>query len=458
MSRRVLVLVLALTVLVAIDIVLAMRTRTNEKEERATPGGPLVTFRPDDVTRIAVSRKDRSVVVERGEGGAWGVASSRGFPARAGRAEALLFRVLSWRRDRVAGAAGRAQAYRLDEASIEIDLRARDGRLIAHLFLGGLTGVDPEASRRGGSLDERQLGRFVRVAGESEVYILPELVASELEPNERDWLESPLVAGDPSLLARLELRRRDGLGAEIIFEGEGAATSGGWPLEPSRVQALGRAIFELAAASVGAEAELPRAGLTPPLLEAKCALRDGRTTTLAIGDGVARVSSDVYAAVDGLPRPLRVPRHLAEPLLDFDLERALVRRPFGELEPARVRWIVLVEPGREIAVEHGGARRVEWLSPSRRGARAARPGDAELVLPRVLGLELSRFGPVPEGALQGAAKIALVLEGGERRELFVGSPAEGGRAARRSDVKLVGRVDAGAFDDVREAIARLVDD
>jgi hypothetical protein len=268
-SSRVLALAALALVLGAADVWLAREDELRERRDHATPVGPLVVFDPAAVTRLALVREGQPPLVVEREGSGWVVASARRYPARAGRADAVLARVLSWRRDPIAGAAARTEAWRLEKA-VDLELRGRDG-VLARLSLGGLSGIDPEVGRRGGGLDTKQLGRFVRVAGEEQVYVLPELVSSELEPTIGDWLARPLEGAKDEALPKL----------------------------------VPTAVAELAEDGV--------TGLAAPRATFGFLRRDGTRSSLAIGADVG--ASETWLQVEGAPCAVRVERAALVPLL-----------------------------------------------------------------------------------------------------------------------------------------------
>jgi hypothetical protein len=257
-----LVLVLAglLAVQIALALVLGLRGAGLSPAGRDTP---LAAFEPAKVERIRIERPGSNpVVLERAEKG-WQVQSLSGFPAAAGRVDALIDRLAGLKRGLPVATSQDALA-RLKVADNDYEARLSiegGGKELATLYLGDAAGV-----RR----------RYVRAAGETAVHEA-ELTSTEIPAKAEDWADRALLNLDERDIQRIELpgirleKAEGGWRLADLKEGEA--------LDQARAADLARRLGSLSFVSVLGAEDKPEYGQDAPTLEWRIGLASGDTPT-----------------------------------------------------------------------------------------------------------------------------------------------------------------------------------
>ncbi|MBI3724241.1 DUF4340 domain-containing protein [bacterium] len=439
MSARLLWVLSVVIALAALDGSIAWKDSAQESE-RPRPGRPLVSFSPGAVFRMKITRaaKPPLVLVRSGEG--FVLESSHGYPVNQGRVEVMLARFLSWTRDRVAGekTTNHALFQTTRENGIAVRLETASGSTVADLVVGGLTGVPLDASHENhGQLDPKALGRYVRLLPEESVYVVSDFVTGELEPDPAEWIERPIVKGDPEKVTLLAISRREGSLLQIAFGSPYARLlPEGRPVDPVLARELVSDFLRLSAQET-AQDDGERNGLASPRLAISALFSGEASAQLVVGADLAPVGSGTVPRtavhVPGKPSALLVPTHALRRLVAASSDSVALSKVLGERSPDSVtRAELRSERGAILASREAGA--PGWTV--RQGPLVpdspVKPGkDALAKLDRlraaVVGLSVAGFDAAgaSKHGLETASVRVSVDSAGERREIVFGSSEDG---------------------------------
>jgi hypothetical protein len=458
--------------LLILDGTLAFLDRHKDTTE-ATAGGPIVPFDPAGVAKITLSREGkRSLVVSRAAQGAFVVATAKGFPARAGKVDATLKRLLNWRKLRIAGDKTSHEQFAVTpEKGISIKLQDFTGAVIGELIMGSLTGVDSELARQmGGKLDPGTMGRLVRRVGEDEVYVVQDFVTGELEPDPAEWIDRPLFgAGEEARVRTLTIKR----GPELLVVHRDAPylrLADGRPADPDRVGALVRELTNVWATDTADADDDAKVGLNPPRLAIQAELNDGaRPIVLFLGDEIAPTSTaalPAYAArIPDRPGPLLVPAQAVAALNSATAESLALAKLLGEKSPGTIQHATLHEGSRSIAIarDANGWAATIAVAGSSSVVRKLDGVEGEALRQRVFvaltSLPIAAFdpkAPYGHGLQQPAFSVSLEV-GKETIEIAFAAPEGVAAWARRSDLPCALALSPQAVAEVRAAFSVLAD-
>jgi hypothetical protein len=487
---RVLVLALLVAALALTDAAVIAIDRRAE-ESRAPLAGSLVSFNPQAVHKVTVSRAQRPPIVLERRGSEWVVASHRGYPARPGRVDATLQRVLGWKRERLAGAANVGGFAITPDRAITIELEDEKGRPVASdpqgrpvsaVLVGSLTGVDTESARQhGGNLDPHSIGRYVRAAPDESVFVVNDFVSGELEPEPGEWLDRPLVSAEEGKVRALVLAGRDGAPLGLQFDPRDPRTSEGRPLDLERARALLRDVLSLAPTDVAQSDEELRLGLSSPRLTIDLALEGvPARARIQIGDEIAPSATVSYPGlsppsqgaspplvpvrVSGKPAVALVPAIATNRIFAASPESVVLEHAFGEHAPETVVRVELVRGDHSIVLSQEQGWGVSVVTSGSAGARRPLDSSKDAARLRVLaavttGLKVvgyDRAGVFSRAHGVSTPVLRLGIEiGKDRRDLMVG-PVEGTSAwAQRSDMACLLELPAGAALELESAFDAL---
>ncbi len=407
----------------------------------AAVGLPVLSFAPAQVARVRLARGQDEVVLQRapgseGETPRWILASHGGLPAREGAVEDLLERLASWRVERVAGAdPARHEEWFVSEGRARrVTLEAAGGQPVGSLWVGKVTGVDPEAARVGkAAVDVADLGVFVRaaagaVAPSEQVVVVNAFVTRQLDPRLREWLPRPLVGGSPDEVTRLTVRPAGAppfavrfLPPPARFEAAGAGSVPAAPLDPTAARALVTQLFLLDAVAAAPSGPVP-ATATRVTVEHPAGRRDlalwraGESWVLQRDDGLRVSVSPSLAAAVAEARAETLGRRRLLPLAAAHVIRLHWIEAHEELALARTDagWDAVVTGGRR-PLRHRVLSRAEGLESGE----------------RVTALEASRWSPLAAATPQRGPRLEVVVRGGERWTIAFGPRRpDGWREAR----------------------------
>ncbi len=410
--------------------------------EPAEVGRALLAFDPAAVARVRLSHGAEALVLERTDGG-WRLASHGDLPAREGAVEALLARLREWRVERVAGddPAHHEEWFLTEARARRIVLEAEGGAQLAEVWVGKVTGIDPDAPKTGETdLDVADLGLVVRArSGPGELpdraLVVSAFVTRQLDPEPRTWLPHPLVGGTADEVSRLAFAPPGApafafeLTPPRFVEPSPVAPA---PLDPLAARALVQRLYLLEALGPAPGGEPPASAVRVEVARADAldVLRlweqDG-AWLLERGDGLrVRVRSAAAAALASARAATLVRERL------FLIAASDVRE---------VHWsgegfaLALTKSERGWQVEGAGGRVV--LSAERGLALARRLAELEAA-----GWQAS------DGVPPATERLRVVTRGGIEHVAELGPGPQGATAARLAGVEGVALLD-------REAVAAL---
>lgn len=297
-------LVLGLAALLAVQIGLALWLQASGTQSApARHDAALLTFTPAEVNRVKIERAGAEPVsLERVEGG-WRIANLDGFPAAAGRVDALLDRLVGLKRGLPVATSSEAQArFKVadtDPGRVTLGMGDQD---LAVLHLGETAGL-----RR----------QYARPAGDKAVYEA-ELTPADLPAKAEDWADRALLRRDERDVQRLEI---PGLTLERGEDGWRLADQApGEVLDQTAATALVRQLRDLSFIGVLGREAKPEYGQDAPLLEARLGLASGDTASYRLSrqaqtPGVGQGAGGIVLKVSDRPWYLSVADWAVEPLL-----------------------------------------------------------------------------------------------------------------------------------------------
>jgi hypothetical protein len=461
-------------VLGGVDALLAVADRKVEEAHEVHPGDPLVKFDPAGVAKLTLARKGKKPLVlarTQPQGGSWVVASAKDFPAQGTRVEQTLATILGWKRDRTGGDAAMHEKFAVTrDTGITIRIEDFSGQTICELIQGSLTGLDVnQAHANGGQVDTSKVGRFVRLANEEPIYVIPGFVTSEFEPEVQQWLERPITGGDESKARALIIRRKSGENLSVLLDPPYPrfATPDAHPVDADKVHGLVREVLNAYAVETidGDDAKL---GLQPPLMVAEVVLGEGtKPVQLLLGETAPTTSgvpASYVARVPEKPGPLLIPQMAVAQLYSATSESVALNHVFGEKQPNAITKAVFRDGPRSVTLEHGtGA--AGWsvsvvdsgVNPAPRKLDSAHDPKRLRVLNAIVQLPTVAFdhqGLLAHGLVQESAGLSLEL-GKEHIELTIGALEGPVLWVRRHDLPCAIGVAPEALGELRAAFAAL---
>ncbi|MGE0710067.1 MAG: hypothetical protein AB7N76_33775 [Planctomycetota bacterium] len=404
-------------------------------------GALLLDFDPAQVQAIELQRGADRVRLERA-GAGWVVASHGGLPARERAPELLLERLRGWRIERLAGDdPARHAAWMVDAAQArQVRLLAGDGRRLAEVWVGRVTGIAADLVREQGfRIDLDKLGLFVRRLGapplglgplgsgadasdggaDPRTFVVNDFLTRELDPRPEVWFVRPLVRGSRERASRLVVRRPGAPPLDLRLTPPPHIEGEARPIDFPRAFGALTALFLL-------EALGPAGGAPPPdAIELELEVQGEAPQRLRLWSRGARWflateqlavevrAGDAAQAAALTRREALLARELLRLVPDQISrlhwqrgaeERSLVRhldRPWDGI--ATGWWHPLA--AREVEAAQGTAlltslcalRLADWIVDPAELARALGPEPDVLALSGSVGREELRFGPVQDG-------------------------------------------------------------
>jgi hypothetical protein len=464
-------IVLALAFL---DGSLALLDRREEKAHEYHAGDPLVAFEPAGVAKVTLTRPNKKpLVLARTQGGSWVVATAKDFPVRPNKVEQTLARMKTWKRDRIAGDSAVHDKFAVTkDKGISVKVEDFAGQTLSEVIIGSLTGVDTEEARKNsGNLDPKTMGRYMREAREDAVYVVPDFVTGEFEPDDMEWFERPITGGDEAKVVQLAIKRRSGEQFLVSFTPPFPRLAGPEPkpVDADRARAIAREVLQAYAVDT-IDGDDKSLGLQPPALIAEVVLSDSpRPVQLLVGD-VAPPSSTVAASyvarVPEKPGPLLVPQSALAQVMSATSDSLLLQHVFGEKAASNVSKLSLREgPKTTTVTKLGNDWNVSYVASGMTAApRKLDPAqDAKRLraFTAALQLPVAQFDPAGVGAHglgppSGELKVEL-NNGQEKHELQLGTGEGSLFWVRRSDLGCALAVPVESWLELKAAIEALAE-
>jgi len=280
---------MALAVVAAVLILLAVATRRAERShEQIKTGAIFPDARVEDVAGIEIIAQQDTVRMFR-QAGHWFVATEGGHPADTAAVRGLLDKLEAFDRRYLKSNNPAMQAtFEVDEGSgDQARLLNEAGKALADFRLGK-NGPDFRS-------------QYIRPAGSSEVFLIPEYLRASFDAHRVTWRDRSIFAFDPLRAQRLFIQTEKGEAVEIVKTPAGDyvfATPDSLPAKKNVVEATLRALATLRADAFPDSAlTAAEVGLAPPRQRIEVALEDGGRHELMIGRETS--GSRVYVAKSG---------------------------------------------------------------------------------------------------------------------------------------------------------------